>query len=197
MDVLVPDNHIPRKNQSKRPEPTINTRKCTLQDVQSDTESNLNTNSRMRQNNYQLYVCLTNSINNKTKRILANKEQGNSYSGQPCGVTYLKLLIQKVKVDRATASHIQRLFTQLDVYMIREAKSDIVKFNKYVSDQMSALASRGETSNDVITNLFTGYMACTDKRFVKYMDKYKDNYKQGEDIIYQGIMLKAKRKYQA
>jgi hypothetical protein len=37
-------------------------------------------------------------------------------SGQPCGVTYLKLLIQKVEVDtRATASHIHRLLTQLDV----------------------------------------------------------------------------------
>jgi hypothetical protein len=77
--------------------------------------------------------------------------------------------------------------------MIREAKNNVIKLNEYVSDQMNALASRGETSNDIITNLFTGYMACTDKRFIEYMDKCKDTYKEGEDITYQGIMLKAER----
>jgi hypothetical protein len=29
------------------------------------------------------------------------------------------------------------------------------------------------------------------------MDKCKDNYKEGEDITFQGIMLKSERKYQA
>jgi hypothetical protein len=121
----------------------------------------------MRQSNYQLYVCLPNSINNNTKRILANKEEAYLSSGQPCGVAYLKLIIQKIEVDtRPTASHIQRLLTQLDVYMIKEAKNDMIKFNEYVSDQMNALASRGEASNDSIINLFTEYTACTDKRFI-------------------------------
>jgi hypothetical protein len=81
--------------------------------------------------------------------------------------------------------------------MIKEAKNNIIIFNKYVSDQMSALAPREETSNKIITNLFTGYMAYIDKRFIEYMDKCKDNYKEGEDITYQGILLKAERKYQA
>jgi hypothetical protein len=62
---------------------------------------------------------------------------------------------------------------------------------------MSALTSRGETSNNMITNLFTGYMACTDERFVEYMDKCRDNYEEGEYVTYQGIIPKAERKYQA
>jgi hypothetical protein len=78
--------------------------------------------------------------------------------------------------------------------MIREAKNKIIIFKKYISDQMSVLSSRREISNNIITNPFTGYMACTDKRFIEYMDKCKDNYKEGEDITYQGIMLKAERK---
>jgi hypothetical protein len=77
--------------------------------------------------------------------------------------------------------------------MIREAKNDLIKFNEYVSKLMNELASRGETSNNIITNVFTGYMACTDKRFVEYMDQCKDNYKEGEDITYQDIMLKAEK----
>jgi hypothetical protein len=77
--------------------------------------------------------------------------------------------------------------------MIRESKNDLIKFNEYVSKLMNELASRGETSNNIITNVFTGYMACTDKRFVEYMDQCKDNYKEGEDITYQDIMLKAEK----
>jgi hypothetical protein len=112
-------------------------------------------------------VFLTNSVDNATKRILANEEQAYTSSGQPCGVTYLKLLIQKVKVDtRTTASHVRRLLTQLDVYMVRESKNNIIKFNECVSNQMNTLASRGETSNDIITNLLTGYMAYTDKNLL-------------------------------
>ena len=116
--------------------------KCTIQDLQRETALYLNTNSRKQQNNYQLFVCLTNSVNDITKSILANEDQVYTLSGQPCGVTYLKLLIQKVEVDtRATALHIRRLLTRLDVYMVREAKNNIIRFNEYVSNQMNTLAS--------------------------------------------------------
>jgi hypothetical protein len=116
-------------------------------------------------------------------------------SGQPCGVTYLKLLIQKVEVDtRATASHIHRLLIQLDVYMVRVAKNNVIKLNEFVSNQMNTLASIGKTSNDIMTNLFTRYMACTDKKFVEYMEKCKDSYEEEEVFTYQGIMSKTERK---
>jgi hypothetical protein len=70
-----------------------------------------------------------------------------------CGINYLKLLIQKVEViTRATASHIHRLLTQLDVYTVREGKNNVIKFNSYVSDQMNTLATRGQTSNDIMNN---------------------------------------------
>jgi hypothetical protein len=58
---------------------------------------------------------------------------------------------------------------------------------------MNTLASRGETSNGIIDNLFTGFMAYTDKKFVEYMEKCKDSFEEGEDVTYQAIMLKAER----
>jgi hypothetical protein len=107
--------------------------KCTIQDLQRETTAYLNANSRKNEINHQLLVCLTNSVDNATKRILASEEQVYMSSGEPCGVTYLKLLIKNVEVDmRATASHINRLLTQQDVYMVREPKNNVIKFNKYV-----------------------------------------------------------------
>jgi hypothetical protein len=110
-----------------------------------------------------LYV----SVNDHTKRMLVHEEQTYTSNGHPCGVTYLKLLIQKAEVDtRAKASHICRLLTQLDIYMVKDAKNDITAFNEHVHEQMNALSARGETRNDIIINLLRGYMACSDKKFL-------------------------------
>jgi hypothetical protein len=62
---------------------------------------------------------------------------------------------------------------------------------------MNTLASRGESSNNIIINLFSVYMACTNKKFIEYMDKCKDSYEEGKDLTHQTLMSKAERKYQA
>ena len=171
---------------------------CTLQQIQEDSASYINSNLRKRQNNYQLFVCLNNSVDDNTKRTLANEESIYAANGPPCGTTYLKLLIQKAEVDtRATASYIRRNLTQLDIYMIKEAKIDITKFNEHVNDQLNTLATRGETSSDIIINLLTGYLACSDRKFIEYIEKCKDEYEDGENMTYQSLMRKAERKYQA
>jgi len=172
--------------------------KCSLNQVLQDSARYINTNSRKRQNNYQLYVCLNNSVDDYTKRLLANEEATYTQHGPPCGVTYLKLLLQRAEVDtRATASYIRKNLTQLDQYMSREAKNNITKFNKYVNDQLNTLSTRGESSNDILINLLTGYMACSDRKFTEYIEKWKDEYEDGEHVCHLDLMQKAERKYQA
>jgi hypothetical protein len=85
---------------------------CTLYQVQEKSASYINSTTRKRQNNYQLYICLNNSVDDYTKHILANEEANYTLNGPPCGITYLKLLIQKAEVDTcATASYIRRNLT--------------------------------------------------------------------------------------
>jgi hypothetical protein len=158
---------------------------CSLSQVQRDSARYMHTDTRKRQNNYQLFVCLTNSIDDNTKRLLAFEEKVYCANGHPCGVTYLKLLLQKAEVDtRATAAHIRRNLNQLNIYMVKEAKHNIVQFNQHVNEQLSILSSRGESSNDIIINLFTGYLACSDKKFIEYIEKCQDEYEEGVDITY-------------
>ena len=45
--------------------------------------------------------------------------------------------------------------------------SDVTQFNDIVKAQLDALQSRGETSNDIMVNLFKGYKAITDSQFKK------------------------------
>jgi len=171
---------------------------CNLEQVHRESTRYINSNTRKRQNNYQLFVCINQSIDDNTKRVLATEESKYHVNGHPCGISYLKLLLQKAEVDtRATASYIRRNLTQLHTYMQTDAKGDIKKFNQYVNDLMITLSSRGETSSDIIINLFTGYLACSDKKFVEYIEKCQDKYEDGASFTYQELMSKAEKKYQA
>jgi hypothetical protein len=68
--------------------------------------------------------------------------------------------------------------------MISEAKHNIIQFNEHVHDLINSLSTRGETSSDIIVNLLRGYMACADKKFIEYIEKCRDNYKEGENMTY-------------
>ena len=70
---------------------------CSIRNVQRDSANYINTMSRKRQSNYQLFLCLTNTVDEHTKCTLANEEKVYTFSGPPCGVTYLKLLMKKLK----------------------------------------------------------------------------------------------------
>jgi hypothetical protein len=85
----------------------------------------------------------------------------------------------------------------IDLLATRGLYLFITKFNEYVNDQLNTLATRGETSNDIIINLLTGYLACSDRKFTEYIEKCKDEYEDGENMTYQSLMRKAERKYQA
>jgi hypothetical protein len=73
--------------------------------------------------------------------------------------------------------------------------SDITKFNGYARLLIDSLAARGESSNDLLTNLFKGYEAATDKIFVDYICRKKERYKEGEDVTADALMEQANRKY--
>jgi hypothetical protein len=75
----------------------------------------------------------------------------------PCGALLLKIIIRKAHVDtRATVSFIRTALSSLDTKMMA-LDSDISKFNAYVKTQVIALEARGETTTDLLVNVFKGY----------------------------------------
>jgi hypothetical protein len=44
--------------------------------------------------------------------------------------------------------------------------------------------------------LLTGYLACSDRKFNDYIEKFKDEHEEGTNITYQDLMRKAELKYQ-
>jgi hypothetical protein len=101
----------------------------------------------------------------------------------PCGVLLLKIIMMKAHVDtRATVSFIRTTLSSLDIKMMA-LDSDISKFNAYVKTQVIALEARGETTSDLLVNVFKGYETAQDLEFALFIKQKKDAYDKG------GILL--------
>ena len=59
---------------------------------------------------------------------------------------------------------------------------DIMKVNMYIKNLVIQLKARCESSNDLLTNVFNGYLIATDKAFVAYIEKKLELYKEGETL---------------
>ena len=109
----------------------------------------------------------------------------------------LKVIIRESHIDtNATVSHIRTHLSSLDTYL-PTIGHDIGKRNDYVTSLHDALLARGEVSNDLLVNLFKGYKASSDRRFIAYIEKKEEDYEDGTAAITpQQLMTLAKNRYE-
>jgi len=92
------------------------------------------------------------------------------------GPLYLRILISRITIDsRSTVSYLLKSLSELDNYMT-SIDCNVTTFNGFVRLQMDALNARGETSSDILINLFKGYLAVPDKEFKMYIKQKKNDY---------------------
>ena len=103
--------------------------------------------------------------------------------------------MQRAIVDtRSTSSNFRTCLSSLDTYM-PVVNSNIEKFNSYVSNCIKGLEARGETSEDILDNLFKGYKVATDRTFVQYIEMKETEYFDGADIVPDKLMRLSENKY--
>jgi hypothetical protein len=104
--------------------------------------------------------------------------------------------MKKAIIDtRATASQLRTNLINLDSYM-NVVDSNIRLFNQYVKINSEGLKARGESNDDLMVNLFRGYMQAMDQEFVKYIKDKKNSYDEGADIDADRLMELALNKYE-
>jgi hypothetical protein len=115
----------------------------------------------------------------------------------PSGPLLLKIIISQAHVDsRATVSHIRTSLTQLDTKML-DLDSKIEVFNQYVKAQIKSLLARGEMLSDQLINLIKGYKVANDVKFLDFIRRKENSYKEGEDVNTNNLMAYALIKYKA
>jgi len=155
----------------------------------------ISTETRAAQDCNMMYQCLMNSLSTEgKKKILVWREQ-YTINGMYSGNLLLKTIVKESHLDtNATTATIRMKLSSLDTYILT-IDSDIVKFNQYVMLLTDRLGARGQTTSDLLTNLFKGYKAATDKVFSDYITRKQESYEDGVDITPHELMELAANKY--
>ena len=116
-------------------------------------------------------------------------------NGRTDGLLFLKVTLQLAHVDtRATITVIRTSLSSLDAKMV-SLQDNVTEFNEFVKSQRGSLEARGETTTDLLVNLFKGYKASADEKFVNYIESKEDDYNEGYDITPDALMELAESKY--
>jgi hypothetical protein len=73
---------------------------------------------------------------------------------------------------------IRAQLSELDKYM-EKVNFDIEKFNHHVDTLMERLAARGQTTHDLISNLFRAYKTVKDHEFMRYITQKESDFEEG------------------
>jgi hypothetical protein len=109
----------------------------------------------------------------------------------------MKKLLDTAHADtQATTAHARNNLAGLDVYMSGLPESDIKEFNKYVKQQLQTLTARGETTHDLVTNLFKGCLSVKCEKFVLFIERKKDSYNANDiDFTHETLMAVVEKHY--
>ena len=155
---------------------------------------------RTAQDSYMLYMCLLNSLTKEAKmkiqiwesEYIIENDQGTKV---PSGNLLLKVIIRESHLDtNATTQSIRTKLSNLDRYIVTIG-NDITKFNGYIKSLVQSLTARGERTEDLLSNLFKGYQAVSDKEFVKYISKKQEKYEEGKMYTPDQLMQLADNKF--
>ena len=142
-----------------------------------------------------LASCLLGSLTKDAINTVTNYEDEYVINKIPYGPLLLKVIIRESHIDtRFTSRAIRINLRELDQYMPR-VNCDIKKFNSYVTGLINDLNARGESSNDLLMNLFEAYKVVDDDEFNRFILIKEQEYDDGQDITVQTLMRKAETKY--
>jgi hypothetical protein len=149
--------------------------------------------NRHAQNDYQLYLALTNSVDEDTKGKMQHEKSEfmTGVAGDiPSSLLYFKKLMMKAEVDsRAMASHIRDNLGSLDVYIQTAVNSNISEFNDYVCNQMAALSAHGETTHDLLNNLFKAYARAECEEFCNFEKDARQDWERNRCVYEPEVLM--------
>mmetsp|Transcript_101610 Transcript_101610/g.294034 ORF Transcript_101610/g.294034 Transcript_101610/m.294034 type:complete len:427 (+) Transcript_101610:119-1399(+) len=151
---------------------------------------------RAQQDDRLAFDCLRNSLAAGLMNKVLLKESdwtvanpADPSTKKTSAILFLRTIIEESSIQtNATTSAIRTRLSELDKYIV-QIDSDISKFNEYVELNVAALTARGETTTDLLVNLWKAYKNCGDKTFASYMKREHEDYQmKNEDVEPRALM---------
>jgi len=150
------------------------------QEVRTAATTYLAANDRNAQNSDQIFNCLCQSLTPEAYSKVANEKQTYTIRVRNediyDGVCFLKAIIDIVYTNTHSSAAV---ISSLDTYMATLKDSNIVAFHHYVKDNVNKLTAAGESTNDLLVNLFKAYRSVKDKAFLTWVASKKSNWLEG------------------
>jgi len=169
----------------------------TYDQIRAHAMTYIGTQTRNYQNAYQIYECLFATLTDDARTKVATRHNEYTVHDQPDGLLYFKAIIATAQVDTpATVSQIRYKLMNLSQHM-QDIDSDIEQFNIDVQTYVMALEARGNSTSDLLVNLFRGYKSASDETFRKYICDREDDYNDGTlpNLTPEKLMSLAVNKY--
>ena len=168
----------------------------TMEQLRENARTYVTTQTRVAQDSTQLYTCLMNSLSSVGWSKVTLQEDEYTIRGMKVGVLLLKVIIRVSAIDtNATVMSIRSQLANIDNY-IATVNFDITKTNERVSALLEALSTRGETTHDMLSNLFRAYRTVKDKQFLRYIEQKESDYEEGTlELTPTKLMLMAENKF--
>jgi hypothetical protein len=143
-----------------------------------------------------LFHCIMNSLSPSGLTKVVTLESQYKAKVLYSGNLLLKVVIRESHLDtNATSTSIRKQLSSLDTYL-PTIGNDITKLNQYVKLLVAGLQARGEKCEDLMHHIFKGYMACSDKNFVSYIQRKQEEYEDDNiEMSSDKLMLIGDNKY--
>ncbi len=167
-----------------------------LAHVQDHALTYISTESRAAQDSMQLGMAIMKSLSVSGFNKVTTQKSEYMIGGQVAGVALLKVLIGVSHIDtNATTSHIRKELSDLDLYL-PQIGYDVTKLNEHVKRLIENLQAQGESTYDLLVNLFKAYETVPDVKFKGYVETKKSDYEEGRgNIDANSLMLLCENKY--
>lgn len=153
--------------------------------------------TRDAQNACQMAECFKKSLTQSARTRVSTRKAEYTIGGLVDGLLYFKAIIKTATIDtRATTTTLRNKLSSLDTHM-QEVESNVSTFIVDVKAWQQSLLARGETTSDLMVNIFTGLKACSDASFVSYIARKEDDYNEGQNISVDELLDLASNKYES
>ena len=167
----------------------------TLEDTQRFATSYVNSESRAAQENMQQVQAILASLTLPGyRKVQAWRTQWHA-GDTPMSMPLIKVIIREAYIDTQATSRILREKLSSLPGKLSDLQGDVSALNAYVMVTLDQLAARGEYTQDLIANLFKGYLSSEDRVFVNYIEKKQEDYDEGEKFSTTDLMALASNKY--
>jgi hypothetical protein len=151
----------------------------TMEECVSHAEDYMLARDRASQNSQMIFHCLSDSLTKEFKTELMSESSTYTVDGYSEGLCFLKMITSKSQIDTiATVNVLRASIGKLSTKMV-EMMGNITDFNNYVRNLDNSLKSYGETSPELMMNLFAAYEMVEDEKVAVYIGMKRNAWEEG------------------